>query len=298
MNDLDLSLLPPPDVIETLDYETILAQHKADMVSIFPECEALLALESEPLVKQLRVSAWRELLLRQRVNDACRSLLLPFAKNADLDHIGTTYHRTQRLLVSPGNSAAIPPVPAVWESDADYLYRCTLAPSGFSVAGPSGAYEYHAMSASGEVKNAYPHSPAPGTVDVYVLSKLVDGTPSAPLLAAVDAALQPITVRPMCDEVIVKPAIIKTYQITAVIYGYAGIVEALALTSAIANAHQYADEHHRIGHSIFRAGIDSALKVSGVSDIEITSPAANIINGVGEAAYCSAINITYGGIRQ
>jgi len=298
MSDLDLSLLPSPDVIEALDYETILAQHKADMVSIFPECEELLALESEPLVKQLRVSAWRELLLRQRVNEACRALLLPFAQGADLDHIGTTYHRTPRLLVSPGNSAATPPVPAVWESDEDYLYRCTLAPSGYAVAGPTSAYEYHALSASGEVKNAYPHSPIPGTVDVYVLSTVADGTPSAPLLAAVDAALQPRTVRPMCDEVIVKPAVIKTYQITAIIYGYENIVESLALTTANTNAQAYAKEHHRISHSIFKAGIEAALKVSGVSDIVITSPAASIINGVGEAAYCTAINITYGGIRK
>jgi phage-related baseplate assembly protein len=148
------------------------------------------------------------------------------------------------------------------------------------------------------VKNAYPHSPAPGTVDVYVLSKIGNGTPSAPLLAAVDAALQPRTVRPMCDEVIVKPAVIKTYQITAVIYGYEGIVETLALTTANANVQAYAQEHHRISHSIFKAGIEAALKVSGVSDIEITSPAASIINGIGEAAYCTAINITYGGIRQ
>lgn len=296
--DLDLSLLPAPNIIEMLDYETILAQHKADMVSIFPECAALLALESEPLVKQLRVSAWRELLLRQRVNEACRALLLPFAKGADLDHIGTTYHRTQRLLVSAGDATATPPVPAVRENDADYMYRCTLAPSGFSVAGPSGAYEYHALSSSGEVKNADPHSPNPGSVDVYILSTTGDGTPSVPLLAAVNAALQPNTVRPMCDEVIVKPAIVKTYQITAVIYGYDGIVEAMALAAAHTNTAAYAKEHHRIKHSIFRAGIEASLKVSGVSDIEITSPAASIINNFGEAAYCTAINITYGGIRQ
>jgi phage-related baseplate assembly protein len=295
---IDISLLPTPDVIETLDYEAILAQHKADLVSLLPECEPLLALESEPLVKQLRVSAWRELLLRQRVNEACRALLLPFAKGADLDHIGTTYHRTQRLLVSAGDATATPAVPAVWETDEDYLYRCTLAPSGFSVAGPSAAYEYHALSASGDVKNAYPHSLNPGSVDVYVLSNIGDGTPSAQLLATVNAALQPISIRPMCDEVITKPAIVKLYQITAIIYGYEGIVSDLAVIAAHNNAASYATEHHRINHSIFRAGIEASIKVSGVSDIEITSPAASIINVIGEAAYCTGINITYGGIRQ
>lgn len=298
MSDLDLSLLPPPDVIEALDYETILAQYKADLIGYFPECEPLLALESEPLVKQLRVSAWRELLLRQRVNEACRALLLTFAGGADLDHIGTTYHSTQRLLISPGNPAATPPIPAIWESDNDYRYRCELAPSGYSVAGPSGAYEYHALSASGQVKNAVPHSPIPGSVDVYILSTVGDGTPAAQLLAAVDAVLQPITVRPMCDEVTIKPATIMTYQLTATIYTRNGIDSVLALAAANASAAEYTATNHKIGHSIRLSGIDAALSVSGVSDVEIASPAASIINGVGEAAYCTGITLTFGGIRQ
>lgn len=296
--DIDLTLLPTPNVIETLDFETIFAQQKADLIAIHPECAAMLDLESEPLIKQLRVSSYRELLLRQRINEACRALLLPLAKGADLDYLGITYHRTARLQISAGNPAAVPPIPAVWESDEAYLYRCLLAPSGFSVAGPSGAYEYHALTASGEVKNAEPHSPTPGTVDVYILSSIGDGTPSAGLLATVDAALQPTTIRPMCDEVLVKPATIKPYQITATIYTYEGVDSGLALAAATQAVTAYKDEYHRIRHSIFRAGIDAALKVSGVSDVEIALPAANIINGVGEAAYCTAINIIYGGIRQ
>lgn len=296
--DIDLALLPPPTVIETLDFETIFSQQKADLVGIYPECEAMLALESEPLVKQLRVTSYRELLLRQRINEACRALLLPLAKGADLDQLGVTYHRTQRLQISAGNPAAVPPIPAVWESDEAYLYRCLLAPSGFSVAGPSGAYEYHALSSSGDVKNADPHSPTPGTVDVYILSRVGDGTPSAGLIATVDAALQPRTVRPMCDEVVVKPATIKPYQITATIYTYEGVDSGLAVAASTQKVSAYKDEHHRIRHSIFRSGIDAALKVSGVSDVEITEPAANIINGIGEAAYCTSITIVHGGNRQ
>lgn len=298
MSDIDLSMLPPPDVIEPLDYETILAQHKSDLIGYFPECAPILALESEPLVKQLRVSAYRELLLRQRVNEACRALLLTFAGGADLDHIGTTYHSTQRLQISPGDATATPPIPAAWETDDDYRHRCELAPSGNAVAGPRGAYEYHALSASGDIKNAYPHSPTPGSVDVYILSRLGDGTPSAGVLAAVDAALQPTTVRPMCDEVSVKSAIITPYQITATIYTFEGVDSVLSLAAANEKVVAYASAYHKIGHSIYLAGISAELSVPGVSDVEITSPAANIINGVGEASYCTGITITFGGIRQ
>lgn len=34
---IDLSQLPAPDVVEELDFETILAERKATMISLFPE---------------------------------------------------------------------------------------------------------------------------------------------------------------------------------------------------------------------------------------------------------------------
>ena len=75
MATIDLSQLPAPDVVETLDFETILAERKATLVSLYPEeqQEAVartLALESEPLVKYLEENAYREVIWRQRVNDA------------------------------------------------------------------------------------------------------------------------------------------------------------------------------------------------------------------------------------
>lgn len=298
MSDIDLSLLPPPNIIEPLDYETILAQQKADLIGYFPECEPMLALESEPLVKQLRVLAYRELLIRQRINEASRALMMSFAKDAELDHIGVTYHHTPRLLISAGDATATPPIPAVWESDDDYRYRLSLAPSGYSVAGPASAYEFHGLSASGDVKNVYADSPIPGSVDVYVLSRLDDGTPSAPLLAAVNAALNSNTVRPMCDLVTVNPANIITYEIEATLYTYDGVGADLAIATAQAKAAEYTAAHHRIGHTIAMSGIDAALHVAGISRVEIASPLANITCGIGEAAYCTGINLTFGGVSQ
>lgn len=56
MATIDLSQLPAPDVVETLDFETILAERKATFVSLYPEDQQdaiarTLALESEPVVK-------------------------------------------------------------------------------------------------------------------------------------------------------------------------------------------------------------------------------------------------------
>ena len=44
--------------------------------------------ESDPAWTILEVAAYRELLLRQRINDASRAVMLAFATGADLEHLG------------------------------------------------------------------------------------------------------------------------------------------------------------------------------------------------------------------
>jgi phage-related baseplate assembly protein len=104
---IDLSRLPAPVVVEQIDYESILAERKAYAVSLWPadqqaELAATLALESEPLTKLLQESAYRETLLRQRVNEAALAVLLPFAQGADLEQIGARFN-VVRLVITPAN---------------------------------------------------------------------------------------------------------------------------------------------------------------------------------------------------
>lgn len=61
---VDLNQLAAPDVVEVLDYETILSERKATLVSLYPEeqQEAVartLMLESAPIVKLLEENAYR-----------------------------------------------------------------------------------------------------------------------------------------------------------------------------------------------------------------------------------------------
>ena len=86
-----LDALPPPGVVETLDFERILDAHRADLLARHPEAAEVLALESEPLNKLLEAHAYRELLYRARVNDAARAHLIAFAQGSDLDHKGAFY---------------------------------------------------------------------------------------------------------------------------------------------------------------------------------------------------------------
>ena len=91
---LDLEQLPPPKIIEELDFDAILAAMKADFIARYPEYTADFA--SDPVAKLLEAASYREMLIRQRVNDAARSNLLAFATGTDLDHLASFYG-VQRL---------------------------------------------------------------------------------------------------------------------------------------------------------------------------------------------------------
>ncbi|MFM8745990.1 MAG: baseplate J protein, partial [Aestuariivirga sp.] len=92
---LDLSVLPPPEVIETVSYEPIVAAMRDDLVARFPAIAGVIDLESEPARKLIEVFAYREILLRARANDVARANLLAFATGADLDHLAAWYDVTR-----------------------------------------------------------------------------------------------------------------------------------------------------------------------------------------------------------
>ena len=62
---IDLSKLPAQDVIETLDFETLLTDYISDFKSKNPDYITLL--ESDPAIILMQVVAYREMLLRARI---------------------------------------------------------------------------------------------------------------------------------------------------------------------------------------------------------------------------------------
>jgi phage-related baseplate assembly protein len=290
---VDLSQLPAPDVVEALDFESILAAMIADLQARDPVFTALV--ESDPAFKILEVAAYREVLIRQRVNEAARSVMLAYAGGADLENLAALFGVT-RLTIDPGNPSAIPPVPPTLESDSDFRRRLQISLEGFSTAGPAGAYVFHALSASGDVLDALATSPSPGDVLVSVLSRTGSGAASAPLLAAVAAAVNAENVRPLTDNVVVQSATIVNYAITATLYFYAGPDRAVILAAAQAAAAKYAADQHRIGRDVTLSGIFAALHQPGVQRVELTSPTANIVISTTQASWCTAITLTDGGV--
>lgn len=288
---IDLSRLPSPTLIEPLSFEEILAELRTDLLGRDPELEGALALESDPLVKLLEVVAYRELIMRQRHNDRVRRLLLAYAEDDALDHIGVTYFFTERLTLDAGDPDAAPPLPPTLESDDDYRRRLLLAPDRFSTAGAEAAYIYHALSAAGDVKDATASSPAATEVVVAVLSRQGDGTAGAELLAEVEAALSADTVRPLTDLVSVISADVTTYQVRAELTLHPGPDAEPVRQAAIAAVANLVEERHRLGADLIRDAILAALYVPGVERVTLIEPATDLPRSPTEAAYCADIKV-------
>lgn len=85
-----LKNLPYPNVIEQLSYDEILKNIKSLFKGSLNDDEISL-LESDRFSALLETLAYRELLLRARINSTVKSMLLPFAQGADLDNIVAMY---------------------------------------------------------------------------------------------------------------------------------------------------------------------------------------------------------------
>lgn len=290
---VDLSRLPAPSVVEALDFETILAAMRADLIARAPELADALAVESEPLNKVLEVAAFRELVLRQRVNDAARAVMLASAGGSDLDQLAALLG-VERQVLDPGDPAALPPVPPTLEPDTDLRRRVQLAPEGFSVAGPEGAYIFHALTVAG-VADASVASPLPGEVVVSVLARDGDGTASPDLVLAVAAVLTGTGVRPLTDAVTVQSAQIVPYSVVATLWTLPGPDATVVLAEAQARVDALVESTRRLGRDIVRSALIAALHVEGVQRVDLTEPAADLVLAPHQAGVAGVIQITHGG---
>lgn len=277
MPTIDLSQLPSPQIIEPLDFETILVDVKAVMIAAFPADQqasvaAALSLESEPLNVIAQAMAYRELLLRRRINEGAAACMLSYAEGTDLDNLAANLD-TERLTITPETDTS----DAVMESDEALRLRAQSSFEGMSVAGPSAAYEYFARSASGKVADARATSPAPAEVVIAVLSTDGDGTASPELLAAVTAAVNDEEVRPLGDRVTVRSADIVDYSIDAELFLYPGPESEPIINAAMASLRGFlADNDKKIGRDVARSAISASLHVQGVQRVVLRSPATDL----------------------
>ncbi|EBJ8549408.1 baseplate assembly protein [Salmonella enterica] len=299
---IDLSRLPPPQIVDVPDFETLLAERKAAFVALYPvdEQDAVrrtLALESEPVTKLLQESTYREILLRQRINEAARAVLVAYSIGNDLEQLAANCN-VKRLTVVPADNDAVPPVAAVMEDDEALRQRIPAAFEGLSVAGPTGAYEFHARSADGRVADASATSPAPAEVVLTVLSREGDGTAVKDLLDVVEKTLNSESVCPVADRLMVRSAEIIPYRVEATIFLYPGPEAEPVMAAAKASLQKYIASQTRLGRDIRRSAIYAALHVEGVQRVELTSPLEDVVLDKTQAASCTEWSVTNGGTDE
>ena len=303
---LDISLLPKPDVVEQLAYQTILSELKVRFVEVCQaegkgELEKCLEYESEPLVLLLETMAYRELILRQRVNDAARARMLAFAKGVDLDAEGARYG-VSRIKLSDADPTATPPVPQIMEGDEAFLARIVASMEGQSNAGTEGSWDFQTRKASAHVKDVHVASPSPCEVVVTILSGQTaggeedkyskgDGSPSTGLLNTVRDHLNLKDVRQLGAEVTVNAAEIIPYDVVATLKVPGSTGASIAVEAARKSMQMEADKRHALGSNVPISAIHAALSQPGVTEVVLDSPTADVEANTTQAPYCTAIQI-------
>ena len=290
---VDLSRLPAPTVIEQLSFDTVHAANLALAQQLIPGFDAIVP--SDPAVKLLEVWSYRELLIRRDFNDRALALMTAYATGADLDQIALRVGVFRQLIIEgdPGNG-----IDPVYEDDDSLRQRIVLAPESFTCAGPELAYVFHAKSAHPDVLDASAISPAPGEVQVSLLSRTGDGTAPDATIDAVAAVLTPVAgnrIRPMGDLVTVVSAEIVEFAIAATIFTFAGPDSTVLLDAARAKLDAYLAESRKLGRNITESSLKAALTVAGVQRVVLTSPVVDVVCDPTQAAWCTGIALAHGG---
>ena len=287
----ELSDLPLPEIIESLDFEKILTALKDDFKTRWPDYSAFL--ESDPAMKLLEVAAYRELLLRGRVNDAARANLLAFAGGSDLEHLASFYG-VFRMVIQEEDLSTRPITPLIMEDDTSLRLRTRARIIGFANAGGAAHYRYWALSASPEVADVAVDSPAIGQVRVNVLATGDRENVPQEVLDAVSAVIMRDDVRVLTDTVSVVSAEILHVDVRAKIWLYPDapleIIDAIAQEfpkRLLANA--------GLGWDLTLSWIIRELHNDGVHKVELSSPAVSIKALAHQAVRMTSLNIEFAG---
>jgi len=187
------------------------------------------------------------------------------------------------------------------ETDDHLRARIQAAPNQYSSAGPAGAYRFFALSVDPAIVDVQVASPAPGTVNVYVLTGPVALQPAAApnasaiagpaLLGKVQTALNSDTVRPLTDTVVTSAVSEIDYQINAIVTLYYDADPNLTMGAAATAVQQFAIQlASKIQIDIVPSQIIAALSVPGVYEVTLNSPAYTQLTA-GQWANCTNITL-------
>jgi phage-related baseplate assembly protein len=224
-------------------------------------------LEFDPIKIQAENAAFFELMLRDRVNQACRGITLAFGSGTDLDAIASRY---------PGG------VPRFdQESDARYRRRVWLSVNPLSPHGTAEAYEFWGLTAMPTLRDVRTKKVRPSLAEnpVIVVACLMDANDPAPLradLLQVRAYIQAEHRQGMTDEFrVIAPILTETpYEVQYTLYP--GVNQDTAAADITTSLEALVEEQRWLGFDHTHAAIYKAAKISGVHNVKIIQPATDL----------------------
>lgn len=319
-----LNQLAEPEIVKVENFETLLAEFKADVLAYVAardpakaaRLEEALENDSELLSMALQAMTLRLQGHERKYNARIKQMLAWWAEGSNLD-ARLADMGLERRIISEGDPSAFPPVPAEFETDDDARIRYYLAPHA-PAAGSRLQYRREAMTLgerakvsveaaiagelavtytfdpdgfAAQVKDANGRRTAPGEVTVTVLARAGDGTPSAALLDATRAHFARDDVRPETDLVTVRAAEIVRYRIRAVVYINNGPDAQLTQGQAVEALQAYASARHRLEGYVDPSRIDYVLHAAGAERLQLLEPLAPIECTAHQAPYCEGVEI-------
>ncbi|ASS56884.1 baseplate J/gp47 family protein [Rhizobium leguminosarum] len=287
---LDISALPPPQIIEELDTEVIISRQNAYFQARWEAVRAanptlslpaydVSLLETDPPVIINEAESYRETLLRQRANEVIKAYMLPFSNGTDLDMLAAFYD-VVRL---------------TGELDPRLRLRVVLAIQGRSTGGTAARYKSVAMGADVRIDDAiiYTVGRSP-LIHAAIFSTDPDGVAGPELLAIADAALQAPDVKMVNDTIVVGSAVRTVVNIAADAWLLPDAGEA-TLEVAKLNLRTEWAAVQSLGRNFVVEWWKSKLMVSGMYKITPVSPLGDIVVPPAEAISIGTINLTLRG---
>ncbi len=273
---INLDNVPLPKAVETLSIQGLLDESIAEINRMDNSFSEALQSEGEPVRILLQAMAYREFLIRQRINDSAEAVFLATATGTDLDNLAA-FWGLQRRTVTSGSTMRL-------ENDSDFRTRVVQSSAALSVAGSQSSYEALATASNDLIFRSSARRTAPGAVTVTLLP-YIDQESSVITSEIQSQVLQYLQERsPMTDTITVEVASIVDVQVTAAITLYAGPDSGAVETQIKANLQNLAQDRYAIGQSLPANIIIGSMYIQGVTNtITLSAPATDTSASVSQA---------------
>ena len=267
--------LQPMIVLEKIDVETILAQRMARLKTLWagydPPASAqydVENLEFDPIKINQELCSYFELLLRDRVNQAARSVTLAYAIGTDLDAIATRY---------PGGVPRLPN-----ESDDRYRRRIWLSPNTLSPHGTAEAYEFWALTAMPSLRDVTAIRSVQHDYYPTILITCLKEPPELPAptdeeLVIIRSYIQSLSRMALTDVISVNPPKVRDINYKIAVWLYPGTSQDQTMNSIITNIANLINDQYWLGHDHSHTAIHAACRLTGVHHVVIEEPADDVM---------------------